>query len=92
MVITYKSSFSSEDVNPVTSMLAILPVHLLAMGCTLYSLYFCARALKSAERQRRARFGDFAGTFFLFWIFPIGIWILQPKINRLATGSESRGW
>jgi hypothetical protein len=33
-------------------------------------------------------FYDFSGPFFLLWFFPIGIWIIQPRINRLFTDWE----
>ena len=28
--------------------------------------------------------GDFVGEFFLMWFNYIGVWILQPRINRIA--------
>jgi hypothetical protein len=61
----------------------IIPVHLLAMFCIFYSIWFIAKELKSVELQRPVTFGDFAGEFFLLWFWPIGVWILQPRINRL---------
>lgn len=61
----------------------IVPIHLFSMFCIFYCMYFIAKALKSVEWQRPVTFGDCAGEFFLIWFFPIGIWILQPRINRL---------
>ena len=61
----------------------IIPVHFFSMLCIFYCLYFNARALKTVELQRPATFSDFAGEFFMMWFFPIGIWILQPRINKL---------
>jgi len=51
--------------------------------CMFYCLYFNAKALKAAEWQRPVTFSDFAGEFFMIWFFPVGIWILQPRINKL---------
>jgi hypothetical protein len=48
-----------------------------------YSLYFIAKELKSVELQKPVTFSDFAGEFFLLWFFPIGIWIIQPRINKI---------
>lgn len=62
----------------------IFPLHLLAMFCILYSLYFVAKTYKTVELQREVSFGDFAGEFFLVWFYPVGIWILQPKINKMV--------
>jgi hypothetical protein len=61
----------------------IFPLHFFAMFCIIYCLYFNAKALKAIELKRPVSFGDYAGEFFLLWFFPIGVWILQPRINRL---------
>lgn len=61
----------------------ILPLHLFSMFCIFYSLYFVAKTYKTVELQREVKFPDFAGDFFLIWFFPIGIWIVQPKINKM---------
>ncbi len=49
----------------------------------VYSLYFMAKTIKSGVLNRRARFSDYIGEFFLLWFWPIGIWFLQPQINKL---------
>lgn len=59
-------------------------LHLFAIICIFYSLYFVAKTLKTVELQRKATFSDFAGEFFLIWFFPIGIWIIQPRVNKLV--------
>ena len=61
----------------------IIPLHLFSMFGILYCLYFAAKTLKTIELQREVTFSDFAGEFFLIWFFPIGIWFIQPRINRL---------
>lgn len=61
----------------------IYPLHLFVMCCILYTFYFNAKAIKSVESQGPVAFSDFAGDFFLFWFFPIGIWTIQPRINKL---------
>lgn len=62
----------------------IMPLHLTAMISTLYAMIFSAKMLKSAELNREAFVSDYLGDFFLLWFFPIGIWILQPKINKMV--------
>jgi hypothetical protein len=64
--------------------LLILPFHMLAMFCILYTFYFVAKTFKTVELQREVTFSDFAGEFFLIWFYPIGIWIIQPKINKMV--------
>jgi hypothetical protein len=61
----------------------IVPLHLFSMFCIFYSLYFVAKTFKTVELQREVSFSDFAGEFFLIWFYPIGIWIVQPKINKM---------
>ncbi|MBN7803071.1 hypothetical protein J0A67_19510 [Algoriphagus aestuariicola] len=61
----------------------IIPLHLFSMFCLFYCLYFNAKALKTVEVQRPVAFGEYAGEFFLIWFFPIGIWIIQLRINKL---------
>jgi hypothetical protein len=66
----------------------IIPIHLFSMFCIFYCLYFVAKSLKTVESQKPVIFGDFAGEFFLIWFFPIGVWIIQPRINRLFSDHE----
>jgi len=61
----------------------IVPIHLFSMFCIFYSLYFVAKTFKTVELQREVSFSDFAGEFFMIWFYPIGIWIIQPKINKM---------
>jgi hypothetical protein len=61
----------------------IFPLHLFSMFCLFYCLYFISKELKAVEWQKPVTFSDFAGEFFLIWFFPLGIWIIQPRINKL---------
>jgi len=61
----------------------VIPTHLISMAGIAYSIYFVAKALKSVELQRTTSINDFRREFFLLWFFPIGIWLIQPRINRL---------
>lgn len=61
----------------------IIPLHLLSIFCIFYCMAFVAKTIQTAESQRTVSFGDYIGNFFLIWFLPIGVWILQPKINEL---------
>lgn len=61
----------------------IVPLHLFSMFCIFYSLYFVTKTFKTVELQREVSFSDFTGEFFMIWFYPIGIWIVQPKINKM---------
>lgn len=62
----------------------LLPFHFFVIFCMLYTLYFAAKTIKTVELQREVRFGDFTGEFFLIWFYFIGVWILQPKVNKMV--------
>lgn len=62
----------------------ILPLHFFSIFCIFYCIYFVAKTIKTVELQRKVTFSDFVAEFFLVWFFPIGIWILQPTINKLV--------
>jgi len=47
-------------------------------------LAFPARTLKSIEKGRKASFGEYILDFFLIVLLPLGIWVLQPRINKVA--------
>ncbi|HTA28506.1 MAG TPA: hypothetical protein VK809_11995 [Bacteroidia bacterium] len=51
----------------------------------IYFAQFIAKELTSIELQRATTWGDYSGTFFLLLFGPIGIWWIQPKINKLFT-------
>jgi hypothetical protein len=66
----------------------IVPLHLFSMFCIFYCLYFVSKTFKTVELQREVTFSDFAGEFFMIWFFPIGVWIVQPKINKMIENKE----
>jgi hypothetical protein len=61
-----------------------LAINLLSILCLFYCIYFVARTFKTVELQKKVIFSDFAWEFFLFLFFPVGVWIIQPKINNLV--------
>lgn len=76
-------SSSEPNVGLLGSIFAIIvPLHLFSMFCIFYTLYFVAKTFKTVELQREVEFSDFAGEFFMIWFYPIGIWIIQPQINK----------
>jgi hypothetical protein len=64
-------------------LLIISLLHLFSMFCIFHSMYFVAKTIKTAELKLKVVFGDFAGEFFLLWFYFIGVWIIQPKVNKL---------
>jgi hypothetical protein len=58
--------------------------------CTFYQYWFIAKTIKSADLNKEAKFGGFVGEFFLVWFYPIGVWILQPMVNRIIARDENK--
>lgn len=65
-------------------LIVIIPLHFFAIFCMFYNMYFVSKTIKTVELQREVTFGEFIGEFFMIWFFFIGIWILQPKINKMS--------
>ena len=75
----------TTDVGFIISMVGIIvPMHLFSIFCIIHTMYFVAKTIKTVELQREVTFTDFVGEFFLAWFFPIGVWILQPQINKMV--------
>jgi hypothetical protein len=79
----------NEENLPLIAGLGILVflLHFFSIFCILHTIYFSAKIIRCAELQRDARFSTFVGYFFLIWIFPVGIWFIQPRINALIENS-----
>jgi len=48
-------------------------------------LAFPAKLINSIEIGKPAKFGEYVGDFFLIVFLPIGIWFLQPRVNKIVT-------
>ncbi|MEJ0031567.1 MAG: hypothetical protein WDO15_14855 [Bacteroidota bacterium] len=63
-------------------------ITILVIAGGIYCSYFAARLLNSVEQERAAPFREFVGDFILFIFYPIGVWWLQPRVNRIF-GSDN---
>jgi hypothetical protein len=61
----------------------MMATQLFALVCLIYDVHFVAKSLALVLTGEPKSLSDFGGTFVLLWLFPIGIWIIQPKINQL---------
>ena len=62
-----------------------IPFHIIATIFLFSCLWTCAKTIVIAETQKSHGFDKYIGTFFLLWFFPIGIWFIQPRLNRFTT-------
>ena len=91
--ISFNSLLFEPGVEPSGGMIAsmvgiIIPLHLLSMFGIFHSMYFVAKTLKTVLLQKEAHFGEYVGEFFMLWFYIIGLWIIQPKINKIVEGQS----
>ncbi len=80
---------TQQDYNPALPGL-IFPSVLILMFSVFYIYYFVAKTIRTAELQKDITVGDYIGEFFLIYFFPIGIWFIQPKINKMVQEDSER--
>jgi len=83
LYVSFGFFFSTPSIFKILLVALIIPLHLFAMFCQYHTLYFVSKALKSVKLKRKANFRDYGGDFALLWLFIFGIWIIQPRINKL---------
>ncbi len=54
----------------------------------LYTFYNVPKSLKSIELGKEAHFSEYIILAILLFVFPIGLWFIQPKINRIFSNNE----
>ena len=79
-----------EDSTEITEMpswigqiLMMFPLLLIALGCSIYTYYHTAKTLKLVEVGDTKPKPEFVGEFFMIWFYYIGVWIIQPKVNKM---------
>ena len=61
-------------------------IWILSLVAWLYCCWFIARLLVSVEQGRLTPFRMYVGDFISMIFLPIGIWWIQPRINRVFSG------
>lgn len=73
--------FSEINISDIFPLLKV--VHYPAIFCIFYIYYFVSKNLITVEKSKKAVFSEFTGHIFLLWFFPVGIWIIQPRVNKI---------
>ena len=55
----------------------------------IYMMYFLSKSLVSVEKGKLIGFYDYIGVFFYIWVWPLGIWWLQPRIRNIFSESDN---
>jgi hypothetical protein len=79
----------SEDlINMIKWFPIFILLHLFSMFCLFYTIYFLSKELRAVEKQDYINGNDYIGEFFMNWFLPVGIWFLQPRINKIFNPKE----
>lgn len=58
--------------------------NLILQATHIYLCWFIAKSLKSAELKKEATVSEYFISIILLWmLIPIGIWFIQPRINKV---------
>ncbi|HOI27775.1 MAG TPA: hypothetical protein PLN63_09085 [Paludibacteraceae bacterium] len=60
-------------------------VYILVLAAMFYIFYFTAKTIKMAEYQHDVKLSDYIAEIFMVWLLPIGIWFIQPKVNKIVS-------
>jgi hypothetical protein len=85
MIVHGNSFFINFWVHAIT----VVVMSILNMYCMFYTLYFVAKALVTVEKQAQVTFSSFAIEFFALWYFIVGIWVIQPRVNKIFLATDS---
>lgn len=77
----------SRPFNP-TYWVLIIPMHLLTFIGMFYAMYFSAKTFRTAELQRKITLSEFGVEFVLIWFYFIGVWFIQPRVNKIMAKSS----
>lgn len=66
--------------------MSLIVIHILSafsLIVFLFCIYLITNALHSIEKQKYGKVNSVFNDFILIWIMPIGIWFIQPRINKI---------
>ncbi len=86
-ISTHIANETQPDLFYLNWLVIIIPLHFFSIFAMIYALWFNAKSFKSIELGKEAHSSDYIGHFFLFWISFVGVWIIQPTINKIVDGT-----
>lgn len=70
------------------SVLVLRVIGLIPLLLFFFCIYFISNSIRNIEKQRNIKTTYMFLNFIMIWILPIGIWILQPKINLMLSKTD----
>lgn len=87
--MTYNFIFSIILIYRIIPFDYIAPFSFVSFVCNMYAIYFIAKLIVMVERKREVRFNEYLGTFIAVWFYLVGIWFLQPRINKVFLSKDN---
>ncbi|NRA11211.1 MAG: hypothetical protein HRT57_04565 [Crocinitomicaceae bacterium] len=78
---------NEPDLSMLSWLILIIPLHFFSIFAMIYVFWFNAKSFRSIELAREASSSEYIGQFFLFWFSIVGIWVMQPTINKIVDGT-----
>lgn len=66
-----------------------LPLIMLVNIAFIYICISSAKRLLIAEKRKNINFNTIGNTFLLFLFFPIGVWFIQPRVNKILNNLKN---
>jgi hypothetical protein len=73
-----------KSINPEVEMVIFLSLLVISIGCIFYGLVFIGRLIKAVELGRSPAWKEHLLESLLMLFPPIGLWFIQPKVNRIV--------
>ena len=86
--LTYDFIYSVFFIYGIIPFDYLIPFHLIAFACKIYALYFVSKLIVIVERKSDVKFQNYLGTIIAVWFYFIGIWFLQPRINKIFLSND----
>jgi hypothetical protein len=62
-----------------------LIINIMFLLTGIYMILYVSKTIKGIELKRKPKFTDYILTIIWFIILPVGIWFIQPRINKIYT-------
>lgn len=82
-IIPFGYNFRNFELNVSVNGFLIFGAGLLGFISMIKLIIFSAKAYKQFESRKDLKFGDYSNEFFLILLMIIGIWVIQPKLNKI---------
>ncbi len=86
--LTYDFIYSALVIYGIIPFDYLIPFYLISFVCKIYALYFVSKLIVVVERRSDVKFQDYLGIIIAAWFYLIGIWFIQPRINKIFLSND----